>query len=682
MRWAARAALVALGASGHALAEPSEVLIQAGPVARRGLSRDDSVAGTVISGSALRTPGIEAADLLRGLPGLTVIDTGGFGALSTASIRGATSAQTPVYLAGVRINDDVGGTADLSTIPLALVERVEVYRGHAPPQADRLAIGGALFFDPRRALRTGASATLSAGSFGLRSARATLALAPAATAPSVAPASTAPSVAETTAPSTAGTAPSAPAPWGLMGSLSTQSATNDYAYRDDRGTLFDGSDDRSVRRRNADTGTRDLWLLGHGRLGPRTRVLALAHGITREQGVPGLGLLPTRAARASFRRTLGAIRGEHRCAEERCAIDLTTSALLSDASFDDPLRELSFGGTAQRSRASRVEQSVFTRGQVTERLALHGGLDLAVERLAQSVDDRAPSSASRRFSRVALGGTWSPREDLDLIGLGALECNGVEGSALCDLPVEAGRVGVRWRIEELELLAHAGRYGRAPTLGEQRGISATVRGNPTLRPERGLLVDSGLRHGGIVAGIPVALEVFAFAQWISELILYQRSSLGFLRPYNAGDTRTLGLEVAARAAPWRWLLAELALTALDPRDTSATRVGSNDLLPFRSRLQAAPALVIRPGGWARWGLDETTLEARYVHQSSRYADGSGQVVLPAQGSLDLEVSALWWHRRLGLRGRAANVLDQVRSDVIGFPLPGRSFFFSLELSWP
>jgi iron complex outermembrane receptor protein len=248
--------------------------------------------------------------------------------------------------------------------------------------------------------------------------------------------------------------------------------------------------------------------------------------------------------------------------------------------------------------------------------------------------------------------------------------------------VEAGRVGVRWRIDELELLAHAGRYGRAPTLGEQRGISATVRGNPTLRPERGLLVDGGLRHGGIVAGIPVALEVFAFAQWISELILYQRSSLGFLRPYNAGATRTLGLEVAARAAPWRWLLVELALTALDPRDTSTTRLGSNDLLPFRSRLQAAPALVIRPGGWARWGLDETTLEARYLHQSSRYADGSGQVVLPAQGSLDLEVSALWWQRRLGLRGRAANVLDQVRSDVIGFPLPGRSFFFSLELSWP
>ena len=35
------------------------------------------------------------------------------GAPATAAIRGATAEDTPVYLAGVRLNDDVGGTADL-----------------------------------------------------------------------------------------------------------------------------------------------------------------------------------------------------------------------------------------------------------------------------------------------------------------------------------------------------------------------------------------------------------------------------------------------------------------------------------------------------------------------------------------------------------------------------------------
>ena len=133
--WGLGAALLLAGPP--AAAQDDEVVVRAGAVARTAQARDDSVPGSVVAGHRLHAPGAGAAEVLRGLPGLTVIDAGGFGALSTASIRGATSAQTPVYLAGVRLNDDVGGTADLSTVPLWMVDRVEVYRGHAPVQADR-----------------------------------------------------------------------------------------------------------------------------------------------------------------------------------------------------------------------------------------------------------------------------------------------------------------------------------------------------------------------------------------------------------------------------------------------------------------------------------------------------------------------------------------------------------------
>ena len=67
-------------------------------------------------------------------------------ASATAAVRGATALDTPVYLAGVRLNDDVGGTADLSLVPLWLIHHVEIYRGHAPLHADRLAPGGAICF--------------------------------------------------------------------------------------------------------------------------------------------------------------------------------------------------------------------------------------------------------------------------------------------------------------------------------------------------------------------------------------------------------------------------------------------------------------------------------------------------------------------------------------------------------
>jgi iron complex outermembrane receptor protein len=72
----------------------------------------------------------------------------------------------------------------------------------------------------------------------------------------------------------------------------------------------------------------------------------------------------------------------------------------------------------------------------------------------------------------------------------------------------------------------------------------------------------------------------------------------------------------------------------------------------------------------------------YVHQSSRYADPAGLELIPAQGSLDIELEAHLSADRINLRTRASNLLGQSRFDVIGYPLPGRSLAASLELSWP
>ena len=47
------------------------------------------------------------------------------------SHRGATSAQTPIYLAGVRLNDELTGTVDLSSLPLWMLHRIEANRVRA-----------------------------------------------------------------------------------------------------------------------------------------------------------------------------------------------------------------------------------------------------------------------------------------------------------------------------------------------------------------------------------------------------------------------------------------------------------------------------------------------------------------------------------------------------------------------
>jgi iron complex outermembrane receptor protein len=630
-----------------------EVVVRGDPSRPAALSRDETAAGSVITGPRLRAPGLEAADLLRGQPGLSVASTGGHGSLATASIRGATAAETPVYFAGVRLNDDVGGTADLSTVPLALVDRVEIYRGNAPLQADRLGIGGALFFDPRRPRRPALSAAGTLGSYGLRGLRGT-------------------------------------ASWGdehaaALVSASTQRADNDYAYRDDRGTRFDSSDDRTVRRTNADAHDRDVWAHGRLDLDPTTELSVLAHHVEREQGVPGLGLLPTRAARSSLRRDLAAVSASRRGEDGRWQLDVQTATLLSAARYDDPLRELSLGATGAEVGASRVEQSVTLRRDLGETLSVTPAVRVASEGLRLQPDGAQASGARRLFSRVAVRVDEQATAGLGLHALGSSECHGTSTGApgLCDRWLPSGRVGAVQRIGAWSLLANAGRHVRGPTLGEMYGISGTVRGSPDLRPERGLVADLGVRGSGSLGGDRSAsVDAFVFAQRIDDLVSYRRSSLGYLRPFNVGQSRTLGAEFQGNFAPVAWFVLGLSLTVLDPRDTTPGRPLTNSILPFRSRLTAAPSAELRVPPIPALALSGGRAALLYVHQSSRYADPAGLELIPAQGSLDLELEARLSADRIGLRARATNLLAQSRFDVIGYPLPGRSLAASLELTWP
>ena len=63
------------------------------------------------------------------------------------------------------------------------------------------------------------------------------------------------------------------------------------------------------------------------------------------------------------------------------------------------------------------------------------------------------------------------------------------------------------------------------------------------------------------------------------------------------------------------------------------------------------------------------------------ADPAGLIVLESQGQLDLDVAIVLSKRRLALRGRLANVLDQRTFDLVGYPLAGRAGYMSAEAWW-
>lgn len=95
-----------------------------------------------------RSQDVEATDLLRRLPGVTVTRSGGPGQPSSVLVRGADNAQSLVLVDGVRINDpsDVGGGFDFGSLLVGAFDRVEVVRGSQSAVWGSQAIGGVINF--------------------------------------------------------------------------------------------------------------------------------------------------------------------------------------------------------------------------------------------------------------------------------------------------------------------------------------------------------------------------------------------------------------------------------------------------------------------------------------------------------------------------------------------------------
>lgn len=129
------------------------------------LSRSaDSV--TVITAADLRARQVETvADALRLVPGLSVMRSGGRGALTSLFPRGGGSNYTLVLVDGMRANA-FGGGFDFAHLPVADVERIEIVRGPQSALFGSDSIGAVVQLVTRRGGRPRVDGLLEGGSQG------------------------------------------------------------------------------------------------------------------------------------------------------------------------------------------------------------------------------------------------------------------------------------------------------------------------------------------------------------------------------------------------------------------------------------------------------------------------------------------------------------------------------------
>ena len=109
----------------------------------------------------------DAASLVEALPGVHVRRLGGDDSFATLSIRGSSSTQVAVLLAGVPLSGGSDPSLDLASLPLWPGAHARVYRTFAPAALGPGSLGGTLAVDPPGPRdRDGYEAWGAVGSFG------------------------------------------------------------------------------------------------------------------------------------------------------------------------------------------------------------------------------------------------------------------------------------------------------------------------------------------------------------------------------------------------------------------------------------------------------------------------------------------------------------------------------------
>jgi vitamin B12 transporter len=586
--------------------------------------RDPTASVTVVEADRFAGEAKGVAELVATSPGVAVSDYGGLGQLATVSIRGSTSSGVLVLLDGLPLNTAFGGGVDLSTIPRQWIERIEVVRGAEGAHYGAGALGGVVNVVTRRADAGAWSSETAGGSFGTLSA--------------------------------SGDGAVGGERWTLFGAAGVDRTGGDFSYRRRSQPSLAGSPYQTFTRENngslrggaiAKLGAR----LGEARLDALVQVSGghreLAgwpgYDTPRDWQEDGRVLLSTRLSGP------GPARGLTLAARVGGRGDLLDTRI---ASLDggDPVR--------QRGGAAGLEvEALLARGAALLRAAAESEEELLrADGLGGTLD------------RARVAGTVSADVRLGRLRLAPA----LRGDRVGPFGGASGKLGVGWRIAgPLSARASAGRTFRAPSFAELHLQQGAALPNPDLQPEVGTGGDAAL----VVDGARGVASLGAHATLYQDLILYQGTGFGRLKPFNTGKARVAGVEAEVASAPAPRLLGlsvSAAYTFLFTENLRGEEEVVGKDLPLRPRHRLYARAGVAPGP------TELHLEVHHVSrqwQDARNVIPSEAVLLwNAGGSLRLTRTA---SLRLGLELK--NLLDRrTLEDPIGNPLPGRVVMVTLR----
>jgi outer membrane cobalamin receptor len=636
----------------------TETLVVSASQIDQPLSRTaDSV--TVITGQDLAARQVTSLGAaLAAVPGFTVARSGGPGTLTSLFPRGGDSDFTLVLIDGVRANA-FGGGLDLSQVPIADVDRIEVVRGPQSAIYGADAIGGVVQVITRQGGPPSAHAQLEGGS------RATLRVLA-----------------------------------GTHGEINRWRWQAGGDYFQDHG--FTGIAPASGERvSNDDARERQGWAGIGWRAERGTDVHGAFRHVDSDRGAPGpYGSDPAERFSAVDRIARGTT--ERRSVGLRAVHPWTgpSSRVRQRVEFDvadyDLLFVSAFGPSESDTR--RVHGRLQTDAVVSARLGVSGGAELLAERARSTFI--AAGSETVPVNRRVVGAFGEARWDVhDRINVQAglraehitrerLTADSAAFAASTVVSINP-KIAASWLVSR-SLPANGARAWTRVRMAGGTGIrppdafEIAFTDNPDLKPERSRSVELGMTQ--TLAGGAVQLDATAFFNQYDDLIV----SVGSLRDAsryrtdNISNARARGLETAA---VWRsgngfrvrgtYTFLDTEILAVDglAQAPSPYRVG--DELLRRPTHQASLTL--------DWTMSRVTMFAMVEGRGATldaepaFGPSGGLYENPGRAVMDLGAS----YRLAGgmdVFARVLNLFDRDYEEVLGYPAPGRTAFVGVRVA--
>jgi iron complex outermembrane receptor protein len=637
-----------------------ELIIYADPVSAEDELRSSPTSITVIPRESFDKRFSTAPELLQETAGIEIRSYGGLGSFSTVSVRGSESSHVLVMVDGVALNQAVGGAVDMGAVPLANVERIEIYRGGVPARFQGTSCAGAVNIVTRPgAGDASVEASVGLGSFDSRSFHAFARMPVRSARASV--------------------------------DFSRMSSQGDFKFFDDNGTPLNADDDEWTPRVNNDFAADNLALKldifpGASEGGSR-RVSISNQSYFKEQGIPGLGNFQSELARLKTFRNIFAATLEDKGALIPGAVStirLSTSA--NTTRFFDPSDQIGLG--SQDNRNSTRSDSLFSAFEffpadnhaVTAALSLsretfkpydarqvnqtgkpsrRNAITAAVEDSASFLGDKLLIVPSFRMERVS--DRFSGDDPFDFSALAPETSRSDTMSAFS--------AGARYRVSgSFRLKANAGSRFRSPSFYELFGDRGSVIGNTELLPEKGKTSDIGFSWSVDGGTRSAHFEASYFRNYTDNLIVFMQNSQRVARADNIGRAKIRGFELILSAAlSPSWSLSANH-TYQNARDYSDVAFWRGNMLPGRREREFNSRLTFERAPWKAW------------HQFSRagagFHDRANIQPFPSGDIHSVGASFARSNSTFTIEGK--NLTDNRVSDYIGFPLPGKAFFFTYQ----